>query len=271
MTEPLTTPVGLAKLKKASQSTVPPPIVTVYGVAGVGKTTFAAQFPSALFLDSEKGLVGVKADSVPVDAYSDVLSTMKELVRDPQGYKTLVVDTLDAFEPLLWQEACRRNGWSSIEDAGFGKGYIAATDLWRSEIIAGAQAIRDRHGMTIVFLAHSHIRQFQSPSHESWDRYELRLHKQAAALITEFSDVVGFAHFDVAIKKENGGFNKVRARAIGDGSRVMLLEERPSAVAKNRFALPPEIEFSTTSFITAMREALAVLNSTSSSKENIDG
>jgi len=33
-----------------------PPIMTVYGVHGIGKTTFAAQAPSPVFVQTEDGL-----------------------------------------------------------------------------------------------------------------------------------------------------------------------------------------------------------------------
>lgn len=268
MTTPLNKPVGLAKLKRAADHATPPPIVTIYGTGGIGKSTFASEFPAPLFLDVESGLVGIKADRVPVETYSDVIETIKALLADAQGFKTLVIDTLDAFEPLLWTETARRNGWGSVEEAGFGRGYLAAADIWRTEIIGGLQALRARQGFTIILLAHSQVRTFQSPQHENWDRYELRLHKTASALITEFSDVVGFASYDVKLKKENGGFNKTRARAIGDGSRLLLLEERPAAIAKNRFDLPDEIEFSAAAFIKAMR---AALSSTTEEKEATNG
>lgn len=269
MTTPLTKPVGLAKLKRAEDHQTPPPIVTIYGTGGIGKSTFASEFPSPLFLDVESGLTGIKADRIPVETYGDVIETIKALLADPQGFKTLVVDTLDAFEPLLWAETARRNGWSSVEDAGFGKGYIAAADIWRTEVIGGLQALRSRQNFTVILLAHSQVKTFQSPQHENWDRYELRLHKSASALITEFSDVVGFASYDVKLKKENGGFNKTRARAIGDGSRLLLLEERPAAIAKNRFSLPDEIEFSAAAFIRAMRASIT--NNSNEEKEPANG
>jgi len=250
--EALNTPTGLAKLRKAGDTKRPPPIVTVYGTAGVGKSTFGANMPTPLFLDVEGGLGGLAVDSIRVESFGDVIQTLKDLHADQHGYKTLVIDTLDAFEPLLWAEASRRNGWSNIEEAGYGKGYIAAAELWRTQVIAGVQSLRDRHGMSILLLAHHQIRQFQSPTHETFDRYQLRLHKAAADLVVEFSDIVGFAHHDVRIKKETGGFNRTRARAIGDGSRILALEERPAAVAKNRFSMPAEIEFSAEAFLSAL-------------------
>ena len=256
MTEPISTPVGLAKLLKAEDARTPPPIITVYGPGGVGKSTFASNFPAPLIIDSEHGLIGIKADSIPATNYQDVLQTIKDLHKDSHGYRTVALDTLDAMEPMLWAEACRRNGWQSIEDAGYGKGYVAAADLWRNEIIAGLQALRNRHGMTVIMTAHSQVKTFQSPLHDAWDRYELRLHKTASALVTEYSDIVGFAHYEAAVKKERQGFDKTRVRGIGDGSRVLGLEDRPGYVAKNRFGLPASIKFSAEDFMAAMRTSL---------------
>jgi len=56
---------------------------------------------------------------------------------EQHDFATVVIDSVDWLEPLVWAKACRDNGWNSIEDAGYGKGYVAALNLWRQYIDAG--------------------------------------------------------------------------------------------------------------------------------------
>jgi RecA/RadA recombinase len=77
------------------------PIILIYGAEGRGKTTLAAKFPKPVAMLLERGLPrGVSVDAIDgLSAYGNVLEALRELCRDPNGYQTLVVDTLDALEP----------------------------------------------------------------------------------------------------------------------------------------------------------------------------
>ena len=152
-------------------------------------------------------------------------------------FKTVVVDSVDWLEPLVWAKACRDNGWASIEDAGYGKGYVAALNLWR-QYIDGLNALRDDRGMTVIQIAHTDIKRFDSPEHDPYDRYVIKLHTRAAALLQEHSDVVLFANYRISTVKADVGFNKKVNRAMGSGERVIHTAERPAFLAKNRYGLP---------------------------------
>jgi hypothetical protein len=109
------------------------PIVLIYGAEGRGKTTLACKFPKPLALLLERSLPrGVTVDAVEdVNTYDDVITTLRQLIEDSRGHETLVVDTLDALEPLLLAHVCAKNGWKNIEAPSYGKGYVAADDEWR--------------------------------------------------------------------------------------------------------------------------------------------
>jgi hypothetical protein len=183
------------------------------------------------------------------------MDALASLYTEAHDFKTVVVDSADWLEPLVWNKACRDNGWASIEDAGYGKGYVAALSLWR-QYIDGLNALRDDRGMTVVQIAHTDIKRFDSPEHDPYDRYVIKLHNRAAALLQEHSDIVLFANYRISTVKADVGFNKKVNRALGSGERVIHTAERPAFLAKNRYGLPETLSLDWQTFAKAMPESV---------------
>ena len=242
--------ISLASLKTSTHLT--PPAVIVHGVAGVGKTTFAADSDKAVAVCTEDGLGVLKIPHFPLArSFEEVVEALAALHSEPHEHRTLVVDSLDWLEPLVWQHACKINNWSTIEEPGYGKGYIAALDLWR-QYLDWINALREDRRMMVVQLAHTDIKRFDSPEHEPYDRYVIKLQARAAALLQEHSDVVLFANYRMSITKADVGFNKKVARALGSGERVLHTAERPAFLAKNRYGLPDTLPLDWKAFVAAM-------------------
>jgi hypothetical protein len=228
----------------------------IHGVAGVGKTTFAAEAPKPVFILTEDGLGTLDVEHFPLaKSFDDVIGALAALYTEEHAYRTVVIDSVDWLEPLVWARACRDNGWKSVEDAGYGKGYVAALDLWR-QYLDGLNALRDERGMTIVQIAHTDIKRFDSPEHDPYDRYVIKLHNRAAALLQEYADIVLFANYRISTVKADVGFNKKVNRALGSGERVIHTAERPAFLAKNRYGLPDSVPLDWTSFAQAMPDSL---------------
>ena len=149
------------------------------------------------------------------------------------------------------KDTCKDNNWSSIEEPGYGKGYIAALGLWR-QYLDGLNALRDERGMTVIQIAHTDIKRFDSPEHEPYDRYVIKLHARASALLQEHSDAVLFANYRISTVKSDVGFNKKVTRALGSGERVLYTAERPAFLAKNRYGLPDMLPLDWQAFAAAM-------------------
>jgi hypothetical protein len=246
--------ISLASLNRAS--TPKPPRILVHGVAGVGKTTNASQAPAPVFIQTEDGLGTLPVPHFPLArTFDEVIEALAALYIEEHDFRTVVIDSVDWLEPLVWARACRDNGWASIEDPGYGKGYIAALALWR-QYVDGLNALRDERGMTVIQLAHTDIKRFDSPEHEPYDRYQIKLHARAAALLQEHSDIVLFANYRVSTVKADTGFGKKVNRALGSGERVLYTAERPAFLAKNRFGLPDVLPLDWAALAQAMPEVL---------------
>ena len=138
-----------------------------------------------------------------------------------------------------------------IDIAGYSDDYVAALDLWR-QYLEGLNALRNDKGMAIIQIAHTDIKRFDSPEHEPFDRYVIKLHSRAAALLQEHSDIVLFANYRISTVKSDVGFNKKVTRALGSGERVLYTAERPAFLAKNRYGLPDTLPLSWEALYAAM-------------------
>lgn len=225
-----------------------PPFAVVYGTHGIGKTSLAASAPNPIFIQTEDGLGPIDADRYLPDPESDrlpktldeVMDAVQTLYEEKHDFQTVVLDSADHLEPLIWAAACKDNGWANIEAAGYGKGYVAALDHWRA-VLDGFAMLRDDKNMGVVIIAHAAIQRFDSPETEPYDRYTIKLHKAASALLQERADLVMFNNYRVSTVKADVGFNKKATRAVGNGDRLIFTSERPAFLAKNRYSMPDQI------------------------------
>lgn len=230
-----------------------PPRMVIHGPHGIGKTTFASEAPKPVFIPTEDGLVGVEVDAFPMATeYSQVKSALNAIV--DSDYQTIVIDSADWLEALIHNHTAKENGKENIESFGYGKGYVLALSHWR-ELLKILDWYRSEKNMTIIFLSHSEIKRFDSPETDSFDRYFIKLHKAASALLLEWADVVGFANWMVLTKESDTGFGHKRVRGLGNGQRILHLEERPSHIAKSRFPLPQQISLTWEAFEDALQKS----------------
>jgi hypothetical protein len=227
----------------------------LYGMHCVGKSTFASRAPDPIFLDMEDGLDEIDCASFPlIKNYLDVLQALTELYRESHDYKTIVIDSLDWLERVIWEAVCKDQGQDNIEGFGFGKGYGIALGYWR-RIIAGLDLLRYEKKMSTILIAHSKIEHFESPETESYDRYVPRLHKSATGLITEWCDEVFFATYKIFARKVKEGFGRERTlpTSEGDLQRIVRTQERPFCLAKSRAKMPEEMGLEWSEYATNLR------------------
>ncbi len=237
-----------------------PPRILCYGVEGIGKSTFGSQAPKPIFIQTEDGLDEIPCDKFPLATnYDEVVAALTTLQREQHEYESIVLDSLDWLERLVWDRLCAEHNAASIEQVagGYSKGYTLALTYWR-EILDHLNVLRNQRGMVVLLIAHSKVERFEDPESSPYDRYSPRVHKHAAALISEWSDAVLFATRKIRTQSEDAGFNRKRtiAHAIGSGGgeRILRCVGGPSCVAKNRFGITQELPLSWAAFVQAISQ-----------------
>lgn len=225
-------------------------LLVLYGPDGIGKSTFAASAPNPIFLGAESGTSNLDVARLPAPkSIDDCFASIDALTKEKHEFETLVIDTLDWVEPLIFDKLCKDSGVERVEDScgGYGKWIAAQVNVWR-DLLKKLTVLRDTKKMNVIMLAHSQLKQFNDPQNNtSYDRYQLKLQDKAGALIREYVDAVLFANFEVHTKEDN----RKKTRAFGDGSRKLYTERRPSYDAKNRWNLPQEMALSWADYMEA--------------------
>lgn len=216
--------------------------IIIYGPEGIGKSTFASQFPRPLFIDTEGSTSQLDVDRMPrPTSWQMLLQYVKDLKSDSLGYQTLVIDTADWAERLCEIAVCQKYNKEGLETFGYGKGYTYVKEEF-GRMLDGLSDLIDA-GMNVVLTAHSIIRKFELPEETgAYDRYELKLGNKAgnqcAALAKEWADMVLFANYkEIVITSKDG------KKKVSGGQRVMHTLHNPCWDAKNRHNLPEELPF----------------------------
>jgi hypothetical protein len=250
-----------SRLTKASKGKLAVPLrYVVYGAEGVGKSTLAAHAPKPIWLDIEDGSGRLDVARYPFrdgdgghvpQSYPEILAAIDDLAHNPHEYKTLVIDTADRLESLMWRWILERDSgkssalnkggktMTSIEDYGYGKGYQLAVDDWRA-LCLKLDRLRMIRGISIIFLAHTQIRTFKNPTGDDYDRWVLRINDKAGGFLKEWADVTAFATFEESAGKLPG--DDGRSKGYSTGRRLLKLERTAAFDAKSRIPLPAEVE-----------------------------
>ena len=116
-----------------------PPRLLLYGVEGIGKSSFASCAPHPIFIQTEDGLDEINCDKFPLaTSLAEVTSTLGALQSEEHDFQTVCVDSLDWLERLIWDRVCQDFGVKSIEkaDGGYARGYMHALTYWREIVTA---------------------------------------------------------------------------------------------------------------------------------------
>src|ERR1019366_10337001 len=90
------------------------PRILIYGPQKIGKSSFGALSDRPVFIQTEDGLDAINVDAFPLTTLTDngglgfkgVMDNLNSLLKEEHNFGTVVVDSLDWFEPMVWEQ-----GW----------------------------------------------------------------------------------------------------------------------------------------------------------------
>lgn len=212
----------------------------LYGVHGIGKSSFATEAPNPVFVGSEDNSELTAARFPIIKKWSDLEAALKALRDEKHDFKTLVIDTIDTLQDVAQLEILAKEPGKSMATAcgGFGKAYEQMQSMFLKMREDFLKPIREK-GMNVIILCHAQKSKHEDPiTASSWDAYSTSMHKKVQPIFQDWVSAILFANYRL-VKAETDG----KSYMVGDGRRVIYTEERPSHVAKNRFSFPEQMEF----------------------------
>lgn len=259
-------------MSQGTKAVIKPPILTIPGFPGAGKTSLAGLFPKPAFIqaeDSQTVFENLSDDQQPffmptlpsankkknISTKKILMDQLREFATEDHHYQTLIIDTVTSLNDLLEHElvefeSTEQKPILSIQDAagGFQKGYDVIAG-WHQEIISACNTIRTRKGMSIVFLAHTGDRKIKNSPELSgeYNVYGLKMHQKSEKIYVSLSDAVMYlkqaeAATGHVIDKKGQTVRRGRIRMSEDRILITSSDGTVGYVsAKNRYDMPQEI------------------------------
>lgn len=234
--------------------------IALYGVDGIGKSTFAAGSPNPIFINTEDGTSHLDVVRFPApESWSDVLDAISVLFSEDHEFKTVVIDSADWAEQIARDAVCSEHGLQSVESIPYGKGWVFVQEKI-TQLLKGLDALYAR-GMNIIVIAHAEVKPFNNPEGDPYDRYTIKLSKRSEPLLREWADYVLFANWDTTVTRKTdakgnpvmGAEGKAKARSFG---KRLLYSQRAAAYdAKQRYSIPDRLPLEWDAFFAAHTEA----------------
>lgn len=134
--------------------------VVLYGVEGIGKSTFASQFPDPLFIDTEDSTLHMDVKRFDKPTSWTMLLQQVEYVKINRPCQTLVIDTIDWAEEICKKHLMAANGWNAIDAEGYGKKFVALAKEMGTLLDKLSEVIDV--GINVVVTAHAMLRKKKS-------------------------------------------------------------------------------------------------------------
>lgn len=219
----------------------------IYGVEGVGKSSFASHFPEPLFIDLEGSTSNMNVKRLDPPTSWTILLQQLDWIKSTKPCKSVVIDTADYLEeylckPHIVSTRPNANGQfvKNIEAYGYGAGYKHLGEVWGKDFLNKCTEVVNS-GINVVIVAHAMQRKVELPDEMgAYDRYELKLEKKTAALTKEWADLLLFMNYKTEVITVKDGMKTTKK---GQGqARKMYADHHAAYDAKNRFSLPEEMD-----------------------------
>ncbi len=217
---------------KVNQGKIETPFfIILYGAAGVGKSTLASYAPNPIFLDVENGTKKLDVNRISsIKDFDEFIECFK--LDEIKQYDTIVIDSIDFLEQMIFEHVCKKHGKKTITDFGYGQGFEIAQKKWAS-LLKSLKNLVENENKNIIFIAHEQIKRFDNPLAESFDRYSLRLNQKSSSYIVAQVDAVLFVSKSFTFK-ELEDKRKIPKVEMG---RKIYTQETASILAKSRYSI----------------------------------
>ena len=197
--------------------------IAIYGREKVGKTTFGAHLPRALFCNFEVGtnfLSGVRAQNV--SKWSDFKLILRQL-EQPKAheiYDTVVIDTVSQAYTLCEEFICAQAGVQKLGDIPYGAGYVDCKKEFESALRKITML-----GYGICCICHSEIKKESGPNDTTVEVVSPAMPARAADVVNRLVDII--AYIDVSYDEKGNAIRNFitrRTPTVMAGSRLPYLD-----------------------------------------------
>jgi hypothetical protein len=230
----------LNNLTKPSQDK--PIMMTIFGQAGLGKTTLAESFEKPILIPVEDGtasLIGQDVSVMPRPRnHADLLNQIIELGQAEHEFKTLIVDSISALDLMLIKEVIDSDRQTKKRTLNavlgvFGAGYSMLSQLHQQFKMYCDRLVQSK-GMNVIFVSHATDKTITPPDNDPYSVITLDMTKQAIDHYVNQVDIVAFIKIELMVTDN---------KAYSTGKRVICCHASASNVSKNRFGIDKEMPF----------------------------
>jgi hypothetical protein len=203
------------------------------------------------------------------ETYDGLLKVLGEIAREKNTkYDWLVLDTLTDANVMLQNYSIQADFGGLAEKFHSYNAGLKHTPGYMTKLLAALDQVGQSTGMHLGIIAHAANRDVKNPLGKDYAKVCLDLPEKVGAVVMQWADYVGYAHYNVAVLTE--GLNK---RKAGQQQRVIAFADNPAHEGKNGspYKLPSLIAFDeqgdwskiafgeTTSLVVEAEELLAKL------------
>lgn len=213
----------------------------LYGGAGIGKTTFAGSAENSFIIDCENGAGTILCQRSPyLETWDEIEKWLLAIENDKHQYQVVAIDTVDWLVRRIIERVLGKSIAQTLHADGlsYGKGKGMVINYIYRCLLPCLDRIVNR-GIAIVLLAHAKRTDITDVDGITIEKTAPDLHDDYLNTFVEWADFVCLARKDV------------------DGKRTLLTVEDNRALAKNRYAMPPVIDFTWPAFTSAISTGLS--------------
>ena len=218
-----------------------PLLMMIYGQPGIGKTTFASHAPNPVFIGDEENKE-FDNEKIIVDKFDDTIKAIDEILKENVLPRTIVIDSISSLEDKLRREIIeddpRGKEFASINQVHGGYGRGVDRMVFREQKLINKIREANKACYNVIILCHS-LKDTEEDATllKANTFYRPSLERKTLRVWEKWLPMILFARDRVILDSDSA-----KTKTLSD-KRVLYTEYRASHYAKNRYNLPPEVEF----------------------------